>query len=183
MLANAGSLVEPLNRTEYRNGSKKRPDQLFSHSDQQQQGQTSTPQQSFLVGPDGLGRTDRGSRHLDEFANGDADGDVVFRRATFLTGRSVRGLALPTAGNFGFSGDPDSEPERAPVSALGRTFPTRSSPRIRTTWSRPLRLAWRPRWMQAEDQPIINGTLPPSIRRRSTVSTPGWQTSCARSHA
>ena len=44
ILANVGSLVEPLaNNTEYRSSSKRKPPQLFSHSDQQAQWQTSVP--------------------------------------------------------------------------------------------------------------------------------------------
>jgi uncharacterized protein (DUF1501 family) len=44
ILANVGSLVEPLaNNTEYRSSTKRKPPQLFSHSDQQSQWQTSVP--------------------------------------------------------------------------------------------------------------------------------------------
>ncbi len=40
VVANVGALVEPITRTEYLNKTKQRPDNLFSHSDQQQQWQT-----------------------------------------------------------------------------------------------------------------------------------------------
>ena len=44
ILANVGSLVEPLNGvTDYRLSTKRKPPQLFSHSDQQSQWQTSVP--------------------------------------------------------------------------------------------------------------------------------------------
>ena len=44
ILANVGSLVEPLaNVTDYRSSAKRKPPQLFSHSDQQAQWQTSVP--------------------------------------------------------------------------------------------------------------------------------------------
>src|ERR1700722_16362210 len=44
-LFNAGTLVYPINRTQYLNGSVKQPPQLFSHADQQTQWQTSIPDQ------------------------------------------------------------------------------------------------------------------------------------------
>jgi len=42
LVANVGSLIEPLNRAEYRNKTKRFPPQLFSHNDQQDQWQFST---------------------------------------------------------------------------------------------------------------------------------------------
>lgn len=44
IMANVGSLVEPLNgNADYRSSTKRKPPQLFSHSDQQSQWQTSVP--------------------------------------------------------------------------------------------------------------------------------------------
>src|SRR5512144_2906316 len=42
VVCNVGPLVEPLDRTSYRNGTKRRPYQLFSHSDQVEIFQTSS---------------------------------------------------------------------------------------------------------------------------------------------
>jgi len=50
VLFNTGTLVYPMNRTQYQNNSVKRPPQLFSHSDQQTQWQTSIPDQPALTG-------------------------------------------------------------------------------------------------------------------------------------
>ncbi len=51
LLANAGTLVEPLNgRVDYLNPAKKKPPQLFSHNDQQVQWQTSIPDQNLGTG-------------------------------------------------------------------------------------------------------------------------------------
>jgi|SRR5687768_6459061 len=163
VLANAGSLVEPLNRTEYRNGSKKRPDQLFSHSDQQQQGQTSTARQSFLVGPTGWG-----GRIADRVVSMNSPTATPMAMSfsgsqTFLTGRSVRGLALPTAGNFGFSGDPANNPN-----ALQAARSLARSEAILAAHSNDMVQAAQASMGGALNasvkiNPIINGTLPTSI--------------------
>jgi len=164
VLANAGSLVEPLNRTEYRNGSKKRPDQLFSHSDQQQQGQTSAAQQSFLVGPTGWG-----GRLADRVVSMNAPTATPMAMSfsgaqTFLTGRSVRGLSLPTAGNFGFTGDSASNPN-----ALQAARSAARAEAIMAAHSNDMVQAAQVGMGGALNasvkiNPIINGTLPSSIQ-------------------
>lgn len=106
VVCNAGTLVEPLTRAEYRAGTKKRPQQLFSHSDQQQQFQTSISESSVLTAPTGWG-----GRIGDELAlsmNGPLATPIGMSFSgsqTFLNGSTIRGLALPTAGNFGYTGD------------------------------------------------------------------------------
>src|SRR5207244_562438 len=50
VLFNTGTLVFPMTRSQYQNNSIKRPPQLFSHSDQQTQWQTSIPDQPALTG-------------------------------------------------------------------------------------------------------------------------------------
>jgi len=50
VLFNTGTLVRPLTRAEYRAGSLERPPQLFSHSDQVTQWQTSIPDRPPLTG-------------------------------------------------------------------------------------------------------------------------------------
>ena len=50
VIANAGTLVEPLTKAQYLNGSGRRPPQLFSHSDQQVQWQTSVPDVASRTG-------------------------------------------------------------------------------------------------------------------------------------
>src|SRR6202453_3849218 len=49
-LFNTGTLVYPINRVQYLNGSVKQPPQLFSHADQQTQWQTSIPDQPPTTG-------------------------------------------------------------------------------------------------------------------------------------
>ncbi len=106
VVCNAGTLVEPMTRAEYRSNAKKRPAQLFSHSDQQQQFQTAISEASVVTAPTGWG-----GRIGDRLAvpmNGQFATPIGMSFAgaqAFLTGRTVRGLALPTAGNFGYTGD------------------------------------------------------------------------------
>jgi uncharacterized protein (DUF1501 family) len=53
-MGNIGTLVEPLaNKTEYNNSLKKKPNGLYSHSDQQMQWQTSVPQSRDALGVGG----------------------------------------------------------------------------------------------------------------------------------
>jgi len=50
VLFNTGTLAYPLTKTQYFNGSKPKPSQLFSHADQVTQWQTSIPDQTSLTG-------------------------------------------------------------------------------------------------------------------------------------
>jgi len=102
---NMGTLVEPLTRTEYRNNSKRKPSNLFSHSDQQQQGMSSITQTSTLTGITGWGGR-LGDRVNSLNGLTAPPMSMSFSGSqTFGTGSQVRTLALPTSGNFGFQGD------------------------------------------------------------------------------
>lgn len=106
VMCNTGTLVEPLTRAEYRAGTKKRPSQLFSHSDQQQQHQTCDSAATVLSAPTGW--AGRIADRVTSTFNGAAatpTGMSFSGAQTFLTGKTVRGLSLPTAGNFGYTGD------------------------------------------------------------------------------
>jgi len=104
VVANMGTLVEPLTRQTYQNGSKKRPDNLFSHSDQQSQSQTAISQASVT------GITGWAGRLADRCYTLNAPTATPMSMSfsgnqPFGTGVAVRSMALPTAGNFGYSGD------------------------------------------------------------------------------
>lgn len=164
VVCDTGSLVEPLTRVEYRAGSKKRPDQLFSHSDQQQQGQTAIAQASFLTGPTGWG-----GRLADRVVSMNAPLATPMSMSfagsqTFLNGTYVRGLALPTAGNFGFTGDPTGTPTAAQAA---RTLARAEA--ILATDSNEMMQAAQVSMSGALNasqkiNPIINATLPPQIQ-------------------
>ena len=164
VLCNAGSLVEPLTRTEYRAGSKKRPDQLFSHSDQQQQGQTARAQASFLTGPTGWG-----GRLADRVVSMNSPTATPMSMSfsgspTFLNGTSVRGLALPTAGNFGFTGDPTANPTAAQAArSLARAEAILAADSNEMMQAAQVSMGGALNASQKLN-PIINGTLPAQIQ-------------------
>ncbi|HZG54491.1 MAG TPA: DUF1501 domain-containing protein [Pyrinomonadaceae bacterium] len=94
VVANVGPLVEPLTRDTYRNGTGKRPSQLFSHSDQVAQWQTSVSTDASATG--------WGGRTADRAAalNGGASFPQVVSIAgtsLFATGASARQLGIPDA--------------------------------------------------------------------------------------
>ena len=162
-VCNTGSLVEPMTRAEYRAGSKRRPDQLFSHSDQQLQGQTSVAQASFLVGPTGWG-----GRMADRVVSMNQPTATPMSMSfsgsqPFLTGNHVRGLALPTAGNFGFSGDPTANPNAVQAARIS----ARSDAILAAHGNEMVQAAqvFMGGALNASQKinPIINGTLPTSI--------------------
>jgi uncharacterized protein (DUF1501 family) len=107
VVANTGSLVEPLTRAEYRAGTKKRPDNLFSHSDQQVQSQTSITQDSLS------GITGWAGRLCDRVVGLNAPAATPMSMSfsgnqPFGSGTIVRTLSLPPANpnaNFGYAGD------------------------------------------------------------------------------
>jgi len=98
ILANVGTLTEPTTRANY---TAARPDNLYSHSDQQAQWQSSVSE--------GASRTGWGGRLADRMAalNGAAGFPVVTSIAgvnLFVTGASSSPLALPASGGLALQG-------------------------------------------------------------------------------
>ena len=94
-----------MTRAEYRSNLVPKPSNLFSHSDQQQQGMSSILQASTLTGINGWG-----GRVGDKVAGMNPPTATPMSMSfsgtqTFGTGVQVRTLALPTGGTFGFTGD------------------------------------------------------------------------------
>jgi len=107
-IVNAGTLVEPITKAEYQARTKKRPDNLFSHSDQQQQGMTSITQVSSLAAITGWGGR-LGDRVLAMNPAGATPMSMSFSGTqSFGDGRYIKTLALPTGGTFGYAGDSTS---------------------------------------------------------------------------
>lgn len=106
ILANTGPLVEPItDRNQYLQKTKQRPENLFSHSDQQQQWMSSVSQGDI--------RTGWGGRLSDRLsgANSPANTGVIVPMGLSFAGSQMFGngvstfpLALPQSGSFGFSG-------------------------------------------------------------------------------
>lgn len=94
VVCNTGPLVEPLTRTTYRNGSGRKPLQLFSHSDQVAQWQTSVA--------DTVSQTGWGGRMADRMAPANLPSTFshsisIAGVSTFLTGNTTRQLAIADA--------------------------------------------------------------------------------------
>jgi uncharacterized protein (DUF1501 family) len=107
-VANMGSLFEPLTRTEYLNRTKRRPANLFSHSDQQQQWQTSQP--------DGFGVTGWAGRTADRI-------NTLYNvGAQFPPITTVAGTAIFCTGNTTapFALAPTTNPSSIGLSVSGR---------------------------------------------------------------
>lgn len=100
VLANAGPLLAPTTKAQYLAGNN-RPDQLFSHSDQQAQWQSSISDQAA--------RTGWGGRLADAIAslNGTSTFPVITSVAgstLYATGNIQSPLAIPASGSFGLTG-------------------------------------------------------------------------------
>ncbi|MEP7271905.1 MAG: DUF1501 domain-containing protein, partial [Acidobacteriota bacterium] len=90
-----GPLIVPMTRTEYRNNLKPKPSQLFSHSDQSSQSQTSISK----AGSSQTGWAGRLADRLDE-VNGDSTFPMVLSvagSAIFGQGQTTRALAISAA--------------------------------------------------------------------------------------
>lgn len=166
VVANAGTLMEPLTRAEYRARTKLTPAQLFSHSDQQMQYQTAVSQASVLTAPTGWG-----GRLGDRVAlayNGPSATPIGMSFSgsqPFLNGLSVRGLALPTAGNFGYTGDATTmnAQQLARAQARAELIAATDANAMVSSAQYAMNNA-----LQASNRinPVLNGTLP------TTIATP-----------
>ena len=98
---NTGTLVYPLTRAQYQSGAFKKPPQLFSHSDQVMQWQTSIPDRAVLTG--------WGGRCADLLAAVQPDAKVslaisVAGANTFEIGSTVSQYSVSTAGAIALAG-------------------------------------------------------------------------------
>ena len=110
ILANVGPLTEPTTRSTY---LAKRPDNLFSHSDQQNQWQSSVS--------DGPSRTGWGGRIADAMAAANGSFPVVTSIAgasLFIAGNATSPLALPQSGAITLQGFNNSAAASARLAAL-----------------------------------------------------------------
>jgi uncharacterized protein (DUF1501 family) len=110
ILANVGPLNEPTTRATY---LAKRPDNLFSHSDQQNQWQSSVSS--------GPSRTGWGGRIADQLAGANATFPVITTIAganLFIAGNASSPLALPATGGITLQGFNGSAASNARMAAL-----------------------------------------------------------------
>ena len=97
VLANVGSLFEPMTKTEYLNRSKQRPQSLFSHSDQQRQMQDASP---LMPSPTGWG-----GRSIDQLVGFNSGATLppglsMSGNNIFLVGDSSEPVALGGGGSI-----------------------------------------------------------------------------------
>jgi uncharacterized protein (DUF1501 family) len=120
VVANVGTLVQPLTKSQYLSTATQKPQSLFSHSDQQHEVQASIASVSSNTG--------WGGRLSDQFSSLNANASVppmisVSGNNLFLTGSASQALVIPTNGPFalgGFSGNSADAARRAAlVSLLG----------------------------------------------------------------
>jgi uncharacterized protein (DUF1501 family) len=118
IVANVGTLVQPLTKTQYLSTATIKPDSLFSHIDQQQQWQASISDTSSLT-------TGWGGRLSDQLASLNVNALVPPMISTggnnlFVTGAASQALVIPTSGSFGLSGYTSSSADSARRSALAQ---------------------------------------------------------------
>jgi len=97
VVANIGALVEPITRMEYLNKTKQRPDNLFSHSDQQQQWQTAELNGFGTTG--WAGRTADKIRTIYDVGQAYPPITTVAGTAIFCTGSQTQPFALAPTTN------------------------------------------------------------------------------------
>jgi len=118
VVANVGTLVQPLTRAQYLATTSVKPDSLFSHIDQQQQWQASISDTSSLT-------TGWGGRLSDQLASLNVNAMVPPMISTggnnlFVTGAASQALVIPTSGAFGLSGYTNSSADSARRAALAQ---------------------------------------------------------------
>ena len=116
-LANVGVLVEPITRAQYRGGTRRKPPQLFSHSDQVYQWQTSLP--------DKITRTGWGGRMADRpYIFGSNNGSPISMSIslagtnTWEVGDLIHQYQITTSGAASLAGTTGSTANAARLSAL-----------------------------------------------------------------
>jgi uncharacterized protein (DUF1501 family) len=115
MVANVGTLVQPLTKAQYLSNSTQKPATLFSHIDQQHEWQTANSSTSSSTG--------WGGRLSDQFNSLNVNSTVPPMISTggnnlFVTGAATQALVIPTSGSFGLSGFSNSTADAARRSAL-----------------------------------------------------------------
>jgi uncharacterized protein (DUF1501 family) len=116
IVANVGTLVQPLTKTQYLSTASVKPESLFSHIDQQHQWQASISTTSSAS-------SGWGGRLTDQLASLNVNSNVPPMISTggnnlFVTGAASQALVIPTSGSFGLNGFSNSAADAARRSAL-----------------------------------------------------------------
>jgi uncharacterized protein (DUF1501 family) len=116
IVANVGTLVQPLTKTQYLSTSTSKPESLFSHIDQQHQWQASISSTSSS-------NSGWGGRLTDQLAALNVNSSVPPMISTggnnlFVTGAASQALVIPTSGSFGLHGFPNDSADAVRRGAL-----------------------------------------------------------------
>jgi uncharacterized protein (DUF1501 family) len=116
VVANVGTLVQPLTKAQYLSTATAKPESLFSHIDQQHQWQASISNTSSA-------NSGWGGRLSDQLASLNVNSSVPPMISTggnnlFVTGAASQALVIPTSGSFGLGGFSTSSADAARRSAL-----------------------------------------------------------------
>ena len=116
IVANVGTLVQPLTKAQYLSTTTVKPESLFSHIDQQHEWQASISSTSSS-------NSGWGGRLLDALAALNANSRVPPMISTggnnlFVTGAASQALVIPTSGSFGLNGFSNDSADTARRSAL-----------------------------------------------------------------
>jgi uncharacterized protein (DUF1501 family) len=118
VVANVGTLVQPLTKAQYSMAATAKPESLFSHIDQQHQWQASISNTSSS-------NTGWGGRLSDQLASLNVNANVPPMISTggnnlFVTGAASQALVIPISGSFGLSGYSNGSADAARRSALAQ---------------------------------------------------------------
>jgi uncharacterized protein (DUF1501 family) len=116
VIANVGTLVQPLTKAEYLSTTTVKPESLFSHIDQQHQWQASISSTSSE-------NSGWGGRLSEALATLNVNSTIPPMISTggnnlFVTGAASQALVIPISGSFGLSGFSGSSADAARLSAL-----------------------------------------------------------------
>jgi uncharacterized protein (DUF1501 family) len=119
LLLNAGPLVQPVTRAQYRANRSTRPANLFSHDDQQEQNQTAIPNNQATTGWGGR----LGDRVLALNAGSEVPMNIsAGGNDVFLKGESVPPYSVPASGQFGLAGFNNTAQANARRTAMQQLF-------------------------------------------------------------
>jgi uncharacterized protein (DUF1501 family) len=115
LVANVGTLVQPLTKTQYLSTATQKPATLFSHIDQQHEWQASISNTPSTTG--------WGGRLADQLTSLNVNSSIGSMISTggnnlFVTGAATQALVIPTSGSFGLSGFSSSSADAARRAAL-----------------------------------------------------------------
>jgi uncharacterized protein (DUF1501 family) len=115
VVANVGTLVQPLTQAQYLSSAIQKPATLFSHIDQQHEWQSANSSTASSTG--------WGGRLADQLSALNANATVPAMISTagnnlFVTGSATQALVIPTSGSFGLNGFSGSNGDAARRSAL-----------------------------------------------------------------